>query len=68
MGKDVVRVGYDAIGVQYTAAHAHGIYDLEPDTSRPSRDETVQRILSVVSSPPSPTAFQQLLARMPAPS
>ena len=42
--------------------HAHGIYDLEVETSVASPDECVDAILERLETSPAPTAFERLAA------
>jgi chloramphenicol 3-O phosphotransferase len=52
---------------QLAAVHAHGLYDLECDTSTTSAPECARRIGELVRRRPAPTAFEQLEARRAAP-
>ncbi|MER5641472.1 AAA family ATPase [Kitasatospora sp. NPDC002227] len=45
---------------QSAQVHAHGVYDLECDTSRSSPREIALRIKQALARRPSPTAFEQL--------
>ncbi|ATB34350.1 chloramphenicol phosphotransferase CPT family protein [Melittangium boletus] len=47
----------------YTTVHAHGVYDLEVDTSRASPEECAAQISEYVRTHPQPTAFEQLRKR-----
>jgi chloramphenicol 3-O phosphotransferase len=55
--------GKRAIGTarsQLERVHAHGLYDLEVDTSRLSVEECVKRIMELVNDKPKVSAFQEL--------
>ena len=45
---------------QYRQVHAHGIYDIELDTSNLTPEECASIIVEYVNSGSSPTAFEQL--------
>ena len=47
----------------YETVHAHGVYDLEVDTSRATPDECADAIAQFVRTHPHPTAFETLRAR-----
>lgn len=42
------------------AVHAHGVYDLEVDTSRTTAAEAAAVVLGALEQPPVPSAFQRL--------
>ncbi|MFC3578222.1 chloramphenicol phosphotransferase CPT family protein [Streptomyces yaanensis] len=46
---------------QIEVVHAHGVYDLELDTSRTDPAECARRIKEFLPGRPTPTAFQRLL-------
>jgi chloramphenicol 3-O phosphotransferase len=50
----------------YATVHAHGLYDVEVDTSRASPEECAARIHEYVRTHPKPTAFAQLRERFQA--
>ncbi len=50
----------------YATVHAHGLYDVEVDTSRASPEECATRIYEYVRTHPKPTAFAQLRERFQA--
>jgi chloramphenicol 3-O phosphotransferase len=54
---------YEVTARDLERVHAHGIYDLELDTAHLTQEEAIQRVLALVASPPSPTAFQQMMTR-----
>jgi chloramphenicol 3-O phosphotransferase len=45
---------------QLPRVHAHGVYDVEVDTSSQAIEECAQRILKAFASPPRPSAFERL--------
>ncbi len=47
-----------------TAPHAHGLYDLEIDTSVTSPEQAVERIAALLAQWPKPTAFNLLRSRL----
>lgn len=47
-----------------TAPHAHGLYDLEVDTSVTSPEQAVERIAALLAHWPKPTAFDLLRSRL----
>lgn len=47
---------------QSERVHAHGVYDLECDTSHSTPQECARRIKEFLARRPSPTAFERLLA------
>lgn len=53
---------YEVTAQDFAWVHAHGLYDLELDTARLTPAAAADRVLRLVSSPPSPTAFQRLMA------
>jgi chloramphenicol 3-O phosphotransferase len=54
---------YDVTASDIEWVHAHGLYDLELDTSKLAPDAAAAQVLGLVAAPPSPTAFQKLLER-----
>jgi chloramphenicol 3-O phosphotransferase len=44
----------------YQTVHAHGVYDLEIDSSRASPDQCASTIMAYVRAHPQPTAFEKL--------
>lgn len=48
---------------QFERVHAHGLYDIEVDTSILNVDECVSRIIVLMSDKPKECAFQELAAR-----
>jgi chloramphenicol 3-O phosphotransferase len=44
----------------YQTVHAHGVYDLEIDSSRASPDQCATAIMAYVRAHPQPTAFEKL--------
>ncbi len=51
---------------QFATAHAHGLYDVECDTTRQSAWDCAHRIADFVSSGIRPTAFVRLRSAPPA--
>lgn len=51
---------------QLQTVHAHGVYDVEVDTSTLSSDQCARRIIAVLNAMPDPTAFAQIRARLAA--
>lgn len=51
---------------QIAQVHAHGIYDIECDTSTTSPSDCARRIKDFLPRRPSPTAFQRLKLSLPA--
>ncbi|GAC1405223.1 MAG: hypothetical protein NVSMB52_19050 [Chloroflexota bacterium] len=54
---------YDVTQRDFDEIHAHGLYDLELNTLHFTPEEAAARVLALVSAPPSPTAFHQLVQR-----
>jgi chloramphenicol 3-O phosphotransferase len=50
---------------QFDLVHAHGVYDLEVDTSLASPDQCAQHIVDLVRSGRPPQAFRRLATREP---
>jgi chloramphenicol 3-O phosphotransferase len=50
---DLAELGFDLV-------HAHGVYDLEVDTSSATPIEAALRIKDALAAPPAPTAFARL--------
>jgi chloramphenicol 3-O phosphotransferase len=48
---------------QFEHVHAHGVYDIEIDTSKLTVDECVTRIIALVYDKPKVSAFQELARR-----
>ena len=48
---------------QFEVVHAHGLYDLEIDTSKLTVDECTTRIIELVNEKPKESAFQELAKR-----
>lgn len=48
---------------QFEIVHAHGLYDIEIDTSKLTVDECVTRIMELVYDKPKESAFQELASR-----
>lgn len=49
---------------QYERVHAHGLYDIEVDTSTLTVDECVSRIMELINNRPATYAFQELSNRL----
>lgn len=48
---------------QFERVHAHGLYDIEVDTSVLNVDECVTRIMALINDKPKEGAFQKLATR-----
>lgn len=48
---------------QFELVHAHGLYDIEIDTSKLTVDECVKRIIALVYDKPEKSVFQELSGR-----
>ena len=51
---------------QLDLVHAHGVYDLEVDTSLASPEQCAQQVVELLQSGNPPQAFRMLVARQPA--
>ena len=51
---------------QFDLVHAHGVYDLEVDTSLASSEQCAQQVVELLQSGNPPNAFRMLAVRQPA--